>query len=175
MKRSVILAGVFALLFTPAFIAAQTSDSATLNLTGNVPSLVRIGFGDVATQTDELAFGDLSDAPGSQSVDVTYLGNVGFTIDVESANGGELVNQDQSGSGLQEAIGYSFSWDGSDVTLDGTTELVGSGSSGIYNTTAEVTVNEASLADITQDTTEGDIPAAGDYADTLTFTITAQE
>ena len=178
-KRTLTLAIIATLAFSlggagMAF-ADNASDSATLNLTGNVPSLVRIGFlnGDTSEQT--LDFGDLTD-PEERNINVRYLANVSFGIDVTSKGNGSLTRTDGSVADFLNEVPYELEWGGSTVDFtSGSANLVEDGSRGATTKTLTVKVDALNLDDLDLGSDTGDIWAEGDYEDELTFTITANE
>jgi len=167
---------ILVMALSPALAADEATDEATLDLIGEVPSLVRIGFGTVGEQGHEFDFGDLTDT-GSQDIEVVYLGNVTYSIDVESTNAGELKHTDAGENGdFKTAIGYTFTWDEDEFELsEGAANVIDSQSRGIGSAMVEIEVDDISLEDIDSDTPEEEIAAQGTYEDDLTFTITAEE
>ncbi|MFW5811720.1 MAG: hypothetical protein ACOCWS_01960 [Alkalispirochaetaceae bacterium] len=168
-----------ALVLTPAFLSAQSA-SATLTLTGEVPSIVRIGFGGIGDD-GTLALGDLNaDAPdGVTGTDtaVVYVANVDFNLSVSSENGSALVRQGGDVTGFKNEVSYTFSWDGSPVNLPSggaSVEVAGDVAPGVYSATPiGVTVEPLAIEGFGAGSTLEDIEAAGEYEDVLTFMIEA--
>ena len=173
-KRTLTLAIIAALVFSlggagSAF--ADASDTATLNLTGNVPSLVRIGFEGYDDGAD-VPLGDLTESV-SETITIRYLANVDFTVSVQSTEGGQLVHSD-SGE-FRDFKAYTIiapdeTWD--EMTADTKYTIFSSGrGSSTFDIT--ITTDPVNLDEFDFDSSEGDIWAEGDYEDTLTFTIEA--
>lgn len=162
-----------ALVSFPLF--SNDADTATLNLRGEVPELVMIDFSG-GLQEDELNFGDLTEAV-SQSVTVRFLANVNYSITANSQNGGFLVLAEPDGTGeFLTQIGYSASWGGTNMALGDPDYVVTSNGPGAGTSEVAVTVDEVSFDALELDAgsdTEN-IPQAGLYEDTITFTITAE-
>jgi hypothetical protein len=175
MKKVII--GYFTLILMMVFagsLSAQAADTAELTLTGQVPSLVRIGFGSLATETENHDFGDLT-APAVLTTSLRYLANVSFDISAASANNGVLA-LDGASDGFANTVGYTLTWDGGAVDLSGgTANLTTATPRGIGSFGFDVAVTPVSLEGFDDTTVEADVPAQGSYTDTITFTITANE
>lgn len=178
-RRMILFSLMIALFLTPALLSAQT-DSATLTLTGEVPAIVRIGFGGV-TSDGTLALGNLNSAAPNgvtgSDTSVVYVANVNFTISVASANGGVLARDGGTVSGFSNQVGYALTWDNSAVTLptDGSpVEIVSNGTPGAYTSSEiDIAVDPLNINSFDETSTLSSVEAAGNYQDTLTFTITA--
>lgn len=169
---SVSFCVVLLLVVSAGTIAAETStDTATLNLEGMVPSLVRIGFGSVDTDTHTHDFEDLTD-PATMNLTLSYLANIPFDITVSSENGGVLV-LDGDAEGLGETIDYTLTFNGTNV-FDNDGRIVEGGARGIGSGDLVASVTAVDFDGIDENTPETEIPAAGTYEDTITFTITAE-
>ncbi len=176
MRKLVI--GLFTVLAVFAFsvhtLSAQATDTAQLNLTGQVPSLVRIGFGSLVADTESHDFGDLTEA-SSFTTTLNYLANVSFSINASSVNNG-VLSLDGAGDGFGDTVGYSLSWDGATVDLSsGSVDVVSGVARGIGSFSLAVDVDAVSLDGFDDDTTIDEVPAQGTYTDSITFTITADE
>ena len=176
----VLFVAMVALILTPMVLSAQATDTATLTLTGQVPSIVKIGFGSVTTN-GTLDLGDLNaNSPSGVTgtdTSVIYVANVGFTIDVSSQNGGVLTRQGGAVSGFKNDVGYSLTFDGSGVSIPGAgtdVEIVSNGTPGAYtSSTIDIAVDPLSIDNFDETSTLTDVEAAGTYEDVLTFTITS--
>lgn len=176
MKKSTFgyLVGIAVFFLSVMPVFAQSSDTAELTLTGQVPSLVRIGFGSLVTDAESHDFGDLTE-PTSFSSSIRYLANVQFTINAASTNAGVLM-LDGSADGFASTVPYTLSWAGAPLDLSsGTATAVSGNARGIGSFAIEVSVTPVSLDGFDDSTTVDEVPAQGDYTDTLTFTITADE
>lgn len=164
VKKVFITLGI--LLF-PITVAAD-SDTAILNLIGNIPARV-----DITLDNGELDFGELGESNSTVSTNVITRSNVPFSLSVESENDGKLIwdGEGESASGLRTDYDYVFTFDGADITLEGKTSLISGGSRGREVTSIEITAEamESLLSD-----TESEIPTEGTYEDTLTFIIEAE-
>lgn len=161
---------VLGILLFP-IMATADSDTAILNLTGNVPARV-----DVTLDNGELDFGEIGESDSTVLTNVITRANVPFNLSVESENEGKLVwdgdGQEPAGN-LTTEYGYTFTFgDIIDVPLnDGSTFLIESGDRGREETLVEITTE--SLDSLLSDT-ESEMPTEGTYEDTLTFTIEAE-
>ena len=159
---------VLGILLFP-IMATADSDTAILNLTGNVPARV-----DVTLDNGELDLGEIGESDSTVSTNVITRANVPFNLSVESENEGKLV-WDEAGEpagDLTTEYGYTFTFDNSVVSLnEGSTFLIESGDRGREETLVEITTE--SLDSLLSDT-ESEMPTEGTYEDTLTFTIEAE-
>ncbi|TWB64270.1 spore coat protein U-like protein [Nitrospirillum viridazoti] len=124
----------------------RTSVSATVNVGG-----VRTNLGASAANVD---FGELTTG-ASRSFDLEVSGNTGYSVSIQSQNGGRLVNNDAGTS-----IPYSMTVDGRGVPSSGTTLTYYSYSSLDRHTFIVV------IGDVTK-------VIAGTYTDYLLMTVTA--
>ncbi|TVR91793.1 MAG: hypothetical protein EA428_04840 [Spirochaetaceae bacterium] len=160
-----MMVGSMAAFATPAF---QSTDSDTLTIGGNVPARVDISIAGVDAEGLDLQ----SVVTNRLIAEVTERSNVraGYTVSVESANGFKLrgtytdVDQDE--------LAYALTYDDESVdTANGSFTFAkraartGSGL-GHSGDTRELKISYDALNVNLFD---------GDYEDTLTFTITAEE
>jgi len=158
---------VLGILLFP-IMATADSDTAILNLTGTVPARV-----DVTLDNGELDFGEIGESDSTVLTDVITRANVPFNLSVESENDGKLIwdGDGEPAGNLTTEYGYTFTFDGADITLEGNTFLIESGDRGRETIPVEITAE--SLDSLLSDT-EGEMPTEGTYEDTLTFTIEAE-
>ncbi len=169
ISKMTMVAGVFmmvgsmAAFATPAF---QTTDSDSLTIGGNVPARVDISI----TGVDAEAL-DLQSVVNDRLIaQVTERSNVrgGYTVSIESANGFNLVGSYDD----PDMLAYDLNYDSEEVdTANGSftfatrTGRTGSGL-GHQGDVRDLTISYDALNENLFD---------GDYSDTLTFTITAEE
>lgn len=154
MRRNIMVA---AMVFGFA-LTAQASTTGTLLLRGNVPEILSIqvnaegGATSLDLSTDKTDYKVATVLERSNS-------STGYTVSISSLNNGSLVR-----SGGSESFGYTMKYDGSSVDLS-------SGAS--FNNAAAAAV--ASNKDVTISYTgvASEEMVAGDYEDTVTFTIAA--
>lgn len=150
MKKMFLILTV--LLFAVSMGAfAQITDSATLNLSGTVGDFVSINV------TPESAATNLALSSGQSSqlqvATVTISSNVGYDVDVNSANTFNFTDG-------AEDVPYSLYYDGTVVSSNGDVVESGSSANGATRPVA-VTYNAATGVD------------PGTYSDTVTFTISS--
>ncbi|MFW5695175.1 MAG: hypothetical protein ACOCYB_08395 [Alkalispirochaeta sp.] len=151
MKKLLVILTVLLVAVTMGAFA-QTSDSATLNLSGTVGDFVSISVNPEPAATSlALSSGQASQL---QVATVSVSANVAYDVTVNSTNSFNFTDG-------AEDVPYELYYDGSQVSSNG--ELVESGSSANGSTKpVAVTYNAATGID------------PGTYADTVTFTIDAQ-
>lgn len=153
---------IFAVLFLIATAGTFAAKTGTLELRGTVPEILEITINSNGAQSLDL----------SQNVSGLNVGNVversnkktGYTVTVESANGGNFQSSDTANT---DALDYILSYDGSSVTLtNGAVEVSnvdGKTASDGASNALNISYNGADSF-LYEDT----------YSDTLTFTIAAK-
>ena len=165
------------MVMVPGIVMGQASAAADLVVTGTVPPIVKIGFGSIGTD-GTLTFADLTTtytAPETET-SLLYAANVGFKISVQSLNSGVLVNSTAPGS-FDNDVGYQLDVGATtNVDLSGGTdvEVLTGQAAGGGTITVAVTPNTLDFSAFNDGSTLSTINAAGDYTDTLTFTITSE-
>lgn len=151
MKRLLFLSSLILFVLGMAF-AQQTTDSASLNLSGTVGDFVSVSV------TPEPAASGLSLSMNQPSLlqvgTVVETSNVPYEVTATSTNSFEFSNG-------TETVPYTFYYDGSAVASSGDTVSSGSQAAGISR---PVSVTY-SAADINNPT--------GAYSDTVTFSISS--
>lgn len=137
---------------------AKASNTATLMLRGNIPSLMSISVNPTpeaqnldltSTQTDLLV----------ARVQEVSNSNTGYSISVSSQNTGNLVHTDNSAN-----IPYTMKYDGQVLNLESTATIS-------HPSVSAVSQNKDIEISYTGQSPEEAV--AGDYEDTITFSISA--
>lgn len=151
MKRLLILSSLLLLILGGAF-AQQTTDSASLNLSGTVGDFVSVSV----TPTPAASGLSLSmNQPSLLQVGtVVETSNVNYQVTATSTNGFEFSNGN-------DTVPYTFYYDGAAVASSGDTVSSGSQAAGISRPVS-VTYSAAVAGNPT-----------GTYSDTITFTISS--
>lgn len=167
--------GTTATFANPAF---QSSDSATLNIGGNVPERVDIAVTPVDSENLDLQ-SSVSDRLIATVVERSNV-RAGYTVSVESANGFTLKGQADSGDTF-DRLGYALNYGGESVSNPGNSFATNTTASDSHMfakresrtaTPGLHTGDEKSLL-ISYDARTVNL-YDGDYSDTLTFTIVAE-
>jgi hypothetical protein len=147
---------VIVTLSTATFGHAATSG--TLNLTGTVDEVVSIEVTAESVASNLDLESDQTDLKVA-TVEENSNSSTGYTVSIDSANSGTLVR-----TGGSETFSYSMEYDGDTVDLTSTDTFSNSSA-------ASVSVNK----DVTISYTGEDASSmvAGDYEDTVTFSIAA--
>lgn len=147
---------ILAALTSSSFIYASTTG--TLQLRGNVPDILSI---QVNAESDATNLDLQNDQTDLKVASVLERSNssTGYTVTIDSANDGLLVR-----SGGSETFSYSMKYDGASVDLS---------SSDSFNNSAAAAVAVNKDVTISYTGQDADTMIAGDYEDTVTFSIAA--
>lgn len=154
IKKSVILILLMAAVALGS-VSAQSSDSANLTISGTVGTVTRLTLSNTGNATG-IALTDPTTAPITIA-DVTEIANTSYNVSISTTNGFEF----QSPTAASGAVPYTITYAGQTIN---TTTQVKTGA-------ARGTVTESVLLEHVGAGSEDD--PATDYADTVTFTITA--
>ena len=174
VRKGLLIGFIVFLAGVAGAFGQEATDSAELNLKGEVPALVRIGF-DQFSDGDDVDLGDLTEDV-SQDITIRYLANVEFIVSVSSANGGQLVTSDSGG--FRDNVPYDIGIPGGgsiEATDPNNTYTVFSGSRGAGSSTVTIETGGIDLDSLDLDAEVGNVWAVGEYEDTLTFTIESNE
>ncbi|MFP4151270.1 MAG: hypothetical protein ACLFR8_00470 [Alkalispirochaeta sp.] len=150
MKKRTLIA-LIVLVVIGGAVAAQTTDSASLFLSGIVGDYVEISVAPTAAATNLLL--NIAQASPVEVATVTETSNSAYTVTATSVNGFEL-------SDGTNAHPYTMYYAGTAITASGD-EVSSGASANNVNRSVGVTYNSA-----------GTLPA-GTYTDTVTFEINA--
>lgn len=150
MKKRMILVAV-ALLLVAAFVPAQTTDSASLFLSGVVGDYVEINVTPTAAATNLLL--NIAQVSPLEVATVVETSNSGYTVTATSVNSFEFSD----GTNTHP---YTMYYDGTAIAASGDTVTTGASANNVSRT---VEVTYASAATLPQ----------GTYTDTVTFEITS--
>lgn len=170
-----MMVGAGVAVATPAF---QDSDSATLNIGGNVPERVDITITPVDSENLDLQSA-VSDRLIATVVERSNV-RAGYTVSVESENGFTLKGQADSGDTF-DRLGYALNYGGESVSNPGNSFATDTTASDAHtfakreSRTATPGVHEGDEKNllISYDALNVNL-YDGDYSDTLTFTIVAE-
>lgn len=155
MKNTKKILALSALLISSVATAATTG---SLILRGNVPDILSIEVNaeaiattlDLSTTQTDLKVATVQEKSNSET---------GYTVSISSANNGALVR-----SGGSESISYTMSYDGASVDLSGVDTFNNAAAAAVtVNKDVEISYVGQSFDDL----------VAGDYEDTVTFSIAA--
>lgn len=155
MKNGKNWAMLAALTYSSLSYAATTG---SLQLRGNVPDILSIEVNAKADATNLDLQNDQTDLKIASVLERSNS-STGYTLTIDSANDGQLVR-----NGGSETFTYSMKYDGSSVDLS---------SSDSFNNSASAAVAVNKDVTISYTGQDADTMIAGDYEDTVTFSIAA--
>lgn len=188
-NRTLITLGIAlaAIVMLPMVAMAQADDTATLTITGTVPSIVVIGFDTNGADGSVDLVSLTDDADDNAAPALLYAANVPFNLSVESANATEASNAGVNAvlqntspvTGFDNVVPYTL--DVSDGATPNTNINLSGGSVVVYSgvpagvDSFAITIDADNAADALDLSTSGTggIDGAGTYQDILTFTVTA--
>jgi hypothetical protein len=149
---------IIAFALTATTLNAFAGTTATLLLKGNIPQILDISVA-AETVASNLPLTVTQTNTKVATVTESSNSNTGYKITISSANQGKLVRV--SGS---EQFTYALAYDGSTVALSSAQTLTRSGASAV-SVNKNVTVSYTGV--------QASSMVAGDYTDTVTFSIAA--
>ncbi|MFO7850162.1 MAG: hypothetical protein R6V67_09405 [Spirochaetia bacterium] len=139
--------------------AAFAEDTGSITLTGSVPEILKISIAEEKTDFDLTEV-----VSGSKVAEVREISNrrTGYRVELESANGSAFAHNEDGNITLD----YSLTYGGDEVTFSEGTATI--------SDVSDKTDASGSSKDLSISYSGEDHLTAGDYKDTLTFTIIGQ-